>query len=385
MIENSATLAVVGAVRYSSLQPAFALPVLSRSNDGRLWIQLRDSRSQRIVGFIPLAETRLEDIAHQTHIPVEIGSDYVHAFIDRQGQLFIDTAAGLRTNLSIAYNHPVTPLCTKIAIAEQLSLTRADQLELQGRLADGFDDEFGKSSSRSYKNSFVRQRYWDLLEAAASSTEAASRIVRSKAQLRARVLADGTLDLDSSALDPQDLRVPIDTIEAQLGAEFGHLVISYGPPPKLDLSDLRFAHNPSSAVILRAVQSSPRQEERLAVLMRAALIHPDAGAEAIQRHHDRGAFARDALQLLRGRLGRQLNDHEREVAVATTVHEIYLNCYPFGRGKFLYYISTHLNDFPLIKGIVERILGSTSAEAVEAYRPEILAALNGKGVDPLRR
>jgi hypothetical protein len=80
-----------------------------------------------------------------------------------------------------------------------------------------------------------------------------------------------------------------------------------------------------------------------------------------------------------------LNDHEREVAVATTVHEIYLNCYPFGRGKFLYYISTHLNDFPLIKGIVERILGSTSAEAVEAYRPEILAALNGKGVDPLRR
>ncbi|HEX4712842.1 hypothetical protein [Phenylobacterium sp.] len=366
---------IISVLRYSDFHPAFGLPVAVLPGDDKLWVQVRDQFSQRIVDFHAIEDVSVTTVDRIADIGVKVGRPYVHAFFDRQGQLYLDTAEGLRTILRIAFESPATPLSTKLAISEQLADAPAQKL-VREDLLEIFSKVFGAAAARSYENSAVRSRFWALLESAAVSAEVRERIQRLRPRLLASVGDYGKITVDASLLNPSDLTIELKEIVAKLAGEFRGISGHVGKLPRVDLSSVRNLHDPTAIAIINAVKLSPRQEERVALLMRGVLLHPLSGMEALRLHRESASFARTATEYMRQSLDAgPIDEKGREIILAKAVRRLFTDCFPLQRGKLLYYLAVHLGEFPILRSAISASLDRSHAFSVERYRSDTAEVL----------
>ncbi|CAN5408160.1 hypothetical protein BH10PSE5_BH10PSE5_06590 [soil metagenome] len=372
-------LVIFSASRYATFFPAFALPIArdgSRIED--LYVQIMDDRSQKIIGFSKLSGPLGDQEGQPYDIPISIGEDYIHAFVDRKGELYLGPIEDLKTILQIALNDPKTPLSTKLSICDQLGEVQVFR-EIRRQLEGSILAHLGSQAASGYINSNIRSRFWDILSSSATSPNAKHKIERARIHLDATMDSDGDIRVDASSIDVErDIFLTIDSIVQQLNSEFQDDRSSIDHLPAVDLSGVKM--DPTPGEIISAVRSSGRQEERLAILLRALLVYPASGVAALQAYQDTGAFTQTALGMIRQRIlmrSGAVPEDEREALIAQLIPTLFKNTYPLRRGELLYYLSLHLYDFRLARSTIKSILDRTRASNVAIHRDLIERALSG--------
>lgn len=385
MIIPREQLYIIGVVRYTDDIPSFALPILSNSLGERLYIQVRHHMTQAVIGFEELSDLSRADLDHETHAPVSAGDSYVHGFIDRKGQLYLDVAANLKAPLSVALNDERTPTVTRLTISELIG-----DFITQSQIRRNLAREFGGMASdaaRAYESSAVRSRLWSILEGAAVDEAAAVKVRNHRSRLIAEVDKNLEIRIDLSVINISALvTISEDEIERRLRSEFSELGTRRDKLPKVDLSQVRQLHDPTPLKIIEAVKLSPRAEERIAILLRAILVHPHAGFGALTLYDEASQFGSQAVGAMRGRVSESdLEDSDiLEMRVAQLVSRLFTDSYPMRRGELLYYLALHLSEFPNVNGAIRAALSRSLAQNVDFLRADIEAILDHRG-DRLRK
>lgn len=378
MIVEDGAFRIVGAMRLSDFYPAFALAVAVRGTEPGFWLQVLGSNTQRVIGFAPLAETDDEDVQPLEETPIRLGGAYVHAFIDKRGGLLLGTADALRVELGVAMRDAKTSAPVKLEISEHLGDARGAK-ELRSKLTTSVARAFGQSAGSVFGDSVARTRLWEMVEGLAANPDALARIRKLRPRLVAHADNAGGIWIDLSALDPSDVTVSFEEVAARMQAEFGK---GLGPEGlrRADLSGLSNIADPTGQTIVEAMTRSPRQEERLAILLRAMILNPEAAERALSRYKDPAVMARTAMELFAGAMStiRATPEQQRPERLAPEIMRTIKSAYPRRRGAILYYFAEHLSDFPVIERLLRSITADSRAQAISVLRPHILAALGRK-------
>lgn len=367
-------------MRLCDYHPSFGLAVAVRVGTPGYWLQVTAPRSQIVAGFSPLSINDTADVDVIADRPIQIGDAYIHAFLDLSGGLYLDTASDLQVVFNVALNSSKTSNAVKLAISEQLEDSRRTRA-LRERLIAVVGQTFGSAASQSFGNSTARAQLWELLEASAVSAIALARIRRARPRVLAHLAPDGSVDVDLDAVDAADLKISKEDIVSRLAGAFERRPPDNRRLPRVDLSGLPGRSDPSVANILEAVELSPRQEERLAILIRSLLIYPTAGRQALQSYQDSAAFAQGAVGILRGifdSLPIDADERTREQQIYAVIPKLISRAYPRRRGAILFYFAEHLADFPIIASQIRRITERSQAFDVNEARSEIEAALDAE-------
>lgn len=365
---------IVGVLRVCDYRPTFALAVARNSSDSNLWIQVSAPASDLIERFTLLPEADVSDVQEVDGPSVEIGDKYIHAFIDRAGGLYLDSANELRVVLNVALNDPQTPGVVRLTISELLH----DQLrsvELRNALATDLSNSFGYESGQAFLSSSATGKLWEILELNALNEAALERIRRSRGRVSARI-QNGTTEIDISAISAADLRISEEDIARHLGIAMGELSFS-SDMPRANLSGLPDSTEPTVLTIMEAMRRSPRQEERLAILLRALILHPAPALTAMDRYVDPAQMANQAIASLK-KMTADFQDQpeiRRQIIIASLMRTIFRDAYPRRRGALLFYFAEHLSDFPEVADALQQLLRNSRADAVEVLRDRIERAL----------
>jgi hypothetical protein len=231
----------------------------------------------------------------------------------------------------------------------------------------------GIGSARDfYEGSVLRAALWERVLRMASSAEAAQRIVQVRSKLNA-TFDKGKIRLDLTALPPED-RATIDEhkLAADLEAEFSPVFSdsSLEALPVVDPIQVGRV-----ADILRRVERTGRQEERLAILLAAILKNRQEGMSALRQHqNERAKFARWAFHEVNAKLRRQAKKDSHssdEELIAELVPVFFRRQFPLSRGQLLSSLAKHLASWPVVNAAIERTLDRTQSMFVAFYRDEI--------------
>ncbi len=370
---------IVGAIHLCDFHPSFGLAIAVTEAAQGYWLQITSPGTQKVRSFALISENEWTDVQRVADRPVRIGDDYVHAFLDKNGALYLDTASELRVLFNVVLNDRETSSTTKLAICEELGLLerartyRRDSIEAATKA-------FGPHAARSFESSAARATLWEILESAAVNDAALQRIQTARPYLIATIAQDRSISIDISLLDPADLRLSVEEVSNRLRNLFGMAHSEY-KLSRVDLRGLPSSTDPTIVTILEAVQRSPRQEERLAILIRSLILHPVPAISALDHYSDPAQMARTSMERLRS-LFRALPDNateeDREIRVASTIPAIIADAYPRRRGVILFYLAQHLSDFFHITTQIKAALTSRHSLEIEELRPRIEEALNKK-------
>jgi hypothetical protein len=367
---------VVGAMRLCGHHPSFALVVASATGTVGFVLPVMAPNSQKIEGFTALSGTDAADVEPVAGPALRVGDDYVHAFIDKLGGLHLGTVAELRVPFNQALRDRDAALSVKLEIAEQLGVAERTN-DLREELVASLSDSFGGHAGRSFENSAARGRLWDIVEGAARDADALARVRKARIHLSARIGATGGLEIQLDAVDPQDLTLSFDEVRAVMAGTFVKARDDFHMP-RADLSQLPNSADPTATTILEAVFRSPRQEERLAIMLRSLILYPAPAQQALDRYNDRAQMAKNAAIFLRSAtsdIPMDQGEEIRERAVSGLIRRLVTDSYPRRRGVMLYYLAEHLSDFDLVAREIRDIVMASAARDIEVVRERILQAI----------
>lgn len=367
------TYKIIGAIRLCDFSPSFALAVAVCENEPGYWLQVISPESEKILEFTALGHDDSTGVVRLTERPISIGDDYVHAFIERMGGVHIGTTKELNLQFRAALNSSKTSTPVKLTLSEHLG-DRTRAKELRQNLFEEVAETFGNLAGESFVNSAARCQLWSILEREAVDRDALERIRRMRSHLTAKVLQDGTVQIDLHAIQPADIRIDFVEVEASMQAEFR----DGGPPstPVADLTGLPSSDAPTVITILAALDRSPRQEERLAILLRSLILYPDVTRQAVERYEDPAQMARNAIHHLRSTMDYLSGDEQsRQGWIAKLVPKLVSDAYPRRRGMILYYLAVHLGDFRSISAQIHHWVSKSVAFDVVGMSEQILGAL----------
>ena len=368
---------IVGILRLCDYQPALAAVVVERSDFEGLWYQSSCALTKKVIGFTQVSDVDLAEIESMPGPNVSEGDDYVHAFIDWKSRLHFGSASELTVQFDIAMSMKVTSTSVKLSLSD-LKPNRSARNELRKKAAAEVSSQFGQGSSKLFVDSILRGQLWMVLEDAASGSESLRRIKKMRHLLSATLDKAGDLAINISALDPSDIRVGTDEIIDHMRQEFGLL----SPPfdlPVANLSGLPNSAEPDIMTITEAITRSPRQEERLAILLRSLLLYPAPAIQVLERYEDEAKMARAAVDLLRYYNARSYfgsSERERELRIAQIIPRIVSDAYPLRRGEMIYYLAVHLRDFSHIADTIRNLLSRSNSQNIAVIKEKIIERLN---------
>lgn len=370
---------IAGAIRLADYNPSFGLTVVRRVDDEGCWVQIIAPNSGRVQGFKRLSSEDSSDVNSVGPKTVKIGSPYIFAFIDKNGGLHLGSAKDLRVEFNIALVDPRTSTATKLAISECVA-DRSRSREFRKQLEGEFEAAFGRAVAGSFVNSMARSQLWDLLESVAIDKEALKRIQDTRPRITVKVSKDD-VEVDLGDLDLNDVSIDFKDIQERLREEFvgGG---GFSDIQVTDLSGLPSSDDPTVVTILAAVERSPRQEERLAIILRSLILYPDVAKQMIERYHDRAKMAGNAVDVLRTvLLGSEAFEREegRVFMIARLIPKFFADAYPRNRGELLYYLSAHLFDFPVVAEEIRALVNKTNAMDVVFMKGRIFEMLDKRG------
>jgi hypothetical protein len=124
--------------------------------------------------------------------------------------------------------------------------------------------------------------------------------------------------------------------------------------------------------LLRIISSTPRQEERLAVVLQQVLHDYRLGLDLLERYHsDRARFATKALRMMQSTfrpdpMSPELVEHK----VAKLVPWLFKEHYPLSQGELLFYLAKHLARYPIINEAIGKKLRESNSISVERLRAD---------------
>lgn len=302
-----------------------------------------------------------------------------------------------------------------------MELTGGEEERRHGRLTmhERLERNAGPEAAHAFYGSVLRTVLWSSLLSNASSTEAARRILRSRAKLSLKVDSQRNIELDLSALDSKDYNISHATLISKLKNELDLVPKGDGQPlPLLDFSDLRvramikkakkrgyLSHEELNDVLpaedvtsdqiediyamfsemkvemvdaqllgmLDQLKTSGRQEERIAVLLDYALrdrrlvlsyLDSDPG--------DRAKFATKAFGLIKQTLKACDKDTRRtQIAISKLISRLYSDAFPSNRAALLFFLAKHLARYRTIRETIRKIMSRSNSYYVKGQRAAI--------------
>jgi hypothetical protein len=375
MVDNA--LKIVGAIFPADFSPSFGI-VISTGNGG-FCIQVGNLTQDTIAEFVEIPAEDLEGVQFLDGPFVNLGDKLHIVFRDHARQYYAGDLINVESLLRIALNKPKTPLVVKLAIAELSSSNQEVKIYRQ-YLANSIGSVLGENTSRLFQSSDLRIRLWDIVEAAASSAEARRRIISSRVRMLAELSVDGEILVDIRIIDPLDIRINRDEVIQKLADEYGGASAPF-VMEKANLNRLQDSEDPTHLTVLDAVRRSPRQEERVAIMIRALILYPKAAAFALERYTDPASMAEGIFRNIRNTLSPgsdQLSFKDEHHVIATLIPRILRGVYSRRLGTFLYYLALYLNDYSDIAVQIRKSLDTRKSLSVQAFRSKIEDALAGR-------
>jgi hypothetical protein len=365
-------LLVVECLPFDEEPPGFALPLLAHPRNPELrLVQEIDEYWDVVSAFKVLEGSNSNGIPVVEKRVAVLGGPTVYGFQTTDGVLHVGTLDELRPVLmefTEAAQHPSIVL----QIGELLGDTK-QKVQARLKVFELIRSHTGAGSARAfYEGSALRSALWERILKLAPSADAAHRILRVRSKLNATFEGD-EVRLDLSALAPEDREI-IDEhkLIADLEAEFGTSSQDH------TLDEIPFV-DPIQvgrvADIVRQVERTGRQEERLAIILAAILNDRNEGMSVLRQHQsERAKFANWAFREVNFRLTRLRESKEHpndEQIIAELVPIFFTKHYPLSRGELLFFLAKHLGSSPLINAAIQRSLDRTKSMFVDFHREQI--------------
>ncbi len=142
----------------------------------------------------------------------------------------------------------------------------------------------------------------------------------------------------------------------------------------LDIKPENILQNGQVTELLKIINRTGRQEERIAILVDAILRDRETGMLAlVQYKEDRAKFATWALHELRSSLlfNQNRSTFFDEEIIANLIPRFFTQSFPLSRGELLLYLARHLAKWPRINRSIRRSLEKTRSMFVDFFRKQI--------------
>lgn len=371
MITVKSQMRVKSFLRYNNgADFGFALPLFGDvATNGCLYIQIPDETTNLVSGFARLDfGIKTYDLAPLDGPIVDIGSPIVHVFIDELGEIHCGDATTLSEKLlDFHKNNPDEKIiCLQIA-----ELIGDDEAKAKARsvIREVIQLDFDEATAKAfYEKSVLRAVLWEKLIAAANSSEAASKILAMRSSMGISISSD-QVSIDKKTRSICENLVDIAQVETEIQIEFEkHLSRTKKTTKNAEVKNISISD----------INKIARQEERVALLLRALLRNNDHGASIISKYSsDKSAFANFVITWLkRNPIPPGADPRQLETKVASLIPTLYAKVFPQRRGLLLRFLFTHLSDSPRIRAEILKISKKTKSMYAQSEAKTILASSN---------
>lgn len=352
-----------------------ALPLFGDTASGDLNVQIYQMNGP-ITAFARVAETISVPLPQGTEIYAEVGGEPLIAVFDEYGALRYGPRSDLGVVVRQCASHPKASDAFRISAYEVVG--DIDQVRRhRQRACESITKFLGMQSSRYFKDSVATDIFWNLLEQNARSAEAASRFRTVRGTASAR-MHDGRSLVDFGLIDPSDFTIESRDFEALIDREMVGLASAGVRLKKADLSGYG-GSAPTYGELIAAIAASPRQEERVAILMRIMILFPKEGINVAQYYPHHSAYEKAAAGKLFAAVSRErdITSNVMERILSGLTRQLISDAYPMRKGEVIFYFASHLSDFPLVRGQILDSFTRSNALSVNMLSEQINNALFG--------
>lgn len=374
-------LTLFGAIPPSDDRPCFAQPLFLLNGQTGAYIQVSDVDVRKAERVICITNLSPDDYVSIDKTEFD-GSDLIYCFLDVNGSVRAGPLNVLKPFLEQLRYGTTTSAYLKLTI-EELIGNREGRFRSRQKIAELIGQGAGPEASKSYIESCATTELWRLLLQAAKTPDAGDQIRAGRSRIYARTL-NGKLHVSAEYIDLLSLTGLTEAdLQEKLTLEFGTQFQLGGLPPRTNMVGVVDAVDPTPAGLMAAAKTSPRQEERLAILLRAILIYPDPGLTALRLYHDSAQFAETATEMFRKILLKEDGTPKKipiEITIASQMDRLFTDSYPLRRGELLFYLTCYLSDFPQVNSALKSITSRSVARALNFRKPLIDGMLReGRG------
>lgn len=261
------------------------------------------------------------------------------------------------------------PLSVQIQLAD-ICGDQSGKIGLRHKIRNNILHSSGEASARRFDLGYARSTLWDV---ALDSTD------ETLAKMRPRDIME-SFDVEDAG---GGVRVSIDPYLSQALSSQTLLRINAIFRQRFDRSrqgDLfeparedffSSDHDPRLDEAYLDIRNLPRQEERLAHLLRLSIANPEVGIPLIGIYRDKSRFANRAVSYAKSYLLLGMDKNERIRTVSQMIAPIVEFAFPMNRGLLLYELSLALGEFGQISAAISARLQQTNARAVADFRTAI--------------
>lgn len=344
------------------------LPCFRAADDDRWFVQDVNEYTGEVIGYQEISGVSSSHLRKIQPTPApRLGAAPTYVFLSADGKTFRGPLSKIGARLKALLKANKLSPALNVQIADLVG-TQKQKVAARREMFALLKVQQGESAARAYyEGSALRSALWDGLLARAPDAAAAERFIRVRSMILPSIDKAGVLSVDVSAAPEGDRSwMAADELVNDLREEFSDLALGVkGYEVGLPIT----AEDPPD--LARVIGASGRQEERIAILLRAILADPEWGIAALSRYNDRSQFGTLAVTLMRSRFDNPHYKSDVEILAATAIHDIIKVCHPMSRGRVLYYLAYHLSGYSRVSEIISHFLARSSAAAVDEYRPSI--------------
>jgi hypothetical protein len=119
-----------------------------------------------------------------------------------------------------------------------------------------------------------------------------------------------------------------------------------------------------------SITGTPRQEERVAIILDLILQDRLRGFEMLGEYQSSAKFESYAVREIRAAFFRPSSSND-EMAAASLVAKFFSYTFPMNRGRLLFCLAKHLAKYRIVNAEITDSLGKTASMSVEEYRSRI--------------
>lgn len=352
----------------------FVLPVFSANDGQTLWAQEPDLSSERIVGFFPLERDASEKVVETaSKLECRSGGPLIFGFSDQEGRVQFGSLAELHACLT-NFMAESDDISTNLQIAELIG-SKSQRQQQRTAMIDLVRGSVGENSAENFgRTSILLSTIWSsLLKHANNSPE----VLKSLSDRQRWILLSADHSLEG--LFPLNV---MEWLRDEISVDLTRLLRDI----REETPEALAAHHDIKPSVLQeqiraeieSITSEPRQEARIAKIIRRMMESPGMGRHLLMEYTDRAGFARKIIKLL------QTHSRYFELGPAPDfiqwlMHEVFTISYPRQRGVLLYELANHLSEYPIFADAIRSLTHHSNSEAVRFAREEIIERLENPG------
>lgn len=367
------TASLFGCAKLTDQHPSMLLPLFRFPGEETLYAQIYDP-SGPVRAFHPAGETPWWVAGDDQAITVEQGDEPIISFTDSSGGSYCGKRSDLLSTLRTVCGSREASDAFKLSAYELIG-DHDKVVHHRSKSIEGISKEIGVASASAYRNSIAGDLTWRLLEKNVVNSDAFERLSLFRATVTTKFLGD-RLEINLGSMSADDFSIDIDEITRRIANEMRGVTTVGQTPPKADLSDMG-GTDPAYKDLLRAVDSSKRQEERIAILIRSILLSPRQGMHLLEHYQHQAKFESEAVHIIRDAIGRWENVDEGQIEsrLARIIRILITASYPMRKGETIFFFAEHLSDFDLIRAQIEGAFRESQSVSVNLLRKQIETAL----------